>query len=136
MGIGLCLIFLNLQVALTDLPVIEPDIQAWQAISCLTDVDSSDQQDIIDEDKWFAMDKFWHWAMSFSLTGSTYHLAYIRLEQEQTMALVEAISSTLFFGILKEFYDLYTYGLFSYKDIIYDLLGIICGYFVFIHTYA
>lgn len=88
-------------------------------------------EDIADE--WFAMDKFWHWSMSFALVGASYHLANVRLGQEKDIALLEALSFTLVCGLAKEFYDLYNEKLFSFKDLLYDVLGIAAGYFVFIY---
>jgi hypothetical protein len=47
-----------------------------------------------------------------------------------------AIAITIGLGILKELLDLYTYGLFSFTDIIFNLIGIgIYALFNFIRTY-
>jgi uncharacterized protein YfiM (DUF2279 family) len=84
------------------------------------------------EDKWFGMDKFWHWAMAFTLTGSSYHLVHNRINVSDPGAMAISLSGTLFFSILKEFYDLFSYNLFSFKDLCYDVLGMATGYMVFI----
>lgn len=86
-----------------------------------------------EEDRWFGKDKFWHWAMSFTLVGSSYHLIHCRLGEEKTKATTISISFTLGCGLAKEFYDSRSpRGMFSIKDFVYDLLGIATGYFVFI----
>lgn len=84
------------------------------------------------EDKWFGMDKFWHWAMAFTLTGSSYHLIHNQINIPDPGAMTISLSGTLFFSIMKEFYDLFSYNLFSYKDLCYDILGMATGYVVFI----
>ncbi|MBN2531990.1 MAG: hypothetical protein JXB88_03810 [Spirochaetales bacterium] len=84
------------------------------------------------EDEWIGMDKFWHWAMAFTLTGSSYHLVHNQINIDDPLALTISLSGTLFFSILKEFCDLYSYNLFSYKDLCYDILGMATGYAVFI----
>ena len=84
-------------------------------------------------DPWLGMDKLWHWTLSFSLTGSAYHFTADRLQHSPDTAAAESLAFVLLCGILKELYDLYSYGLFSYKDIVFDLAGITCGYFVFIY---
>ena len=84
------------------------------------------------EDDWIAMDKFWHWALSFSLTGSTYHFIHNQLNSADPEAMIISLSSVLVFSVLKEFYDLARYNLFSFKDLCYDVLGMATGYLVFI----
>jgi uncharacterized protein YfiM (DUF2279 family) len=95
-------------------------------------LDDFDKDPDTPEDKWFAMDKFWHWAMAFALTGSSYQLVHNQIDMPDPEATAISLSSTLFFSILKEFYDLYTYNLFSLKDLCYDVLGMATGYMVFI----
>jgi uncharacterized protein YfiM (DUF2279 family) len=95
-------------------------------------LDDFDNEPKSDEDAWIGMDKFWHWALAFTLTGSTYHLMHNQLNTDDPCAAIISVSSTLGFSILKEFYDLATYGLFSFKDLAYDILGISTGYIVFI----
>ncbi len=86
-----------------------------------------------EEDKWFGKDKFWHWAMSFTLVGSSYHFIHCRLGKEETEATTISLSFTLSCGLAKELYDSRSpRGRFSIKDFIYDLLGIATGYLVFI----
>ena len=95
-----------------------------QVIELLDDFDNEPKKD---NDNWIGMDKFWHWAVAFTLTGSTYHLVHNQLHTDDPCASVAAVSSTVGFSVLKEFYDLATYGLFSFKDLAYDMLGISPG---------
>jgi len=88
------------------------------------------------EDKWIGMDKFWHWAMAFALTGSSYHFIRNRIDTPDPDAFILSVSGTLLFSVAKEFYDLARYNLFSYKDLCYDILGIATGYFVFIRDWG
>ena len=98
-------------------------------------LDDFDNEPTKDEDNWIGMDKFWHWALAFTLTGSTYHLVHNQLNIKDPSSAIIAISSTFGFSVLKEFYDLATYGLFSFKDLCYDILGITTGYFVFVMSW-
>jgi uncharacterized protein YfiM (DUF2279 family) len=84
------------------------------------------------KDDWFGMDKFWHWALAFTLTGSSYHFVHNQLHSPDPDATIITVSSVLVFSVVKEFYDLKRYGLFSFKDLVYDSLGIATGYGVFI----
>ena len=84
------------------------------------------------EDNWIGMDKFWHWALAFTLTGSSFHFIHNQLNSPDPEAMVISISSVMIFSVLKEFYDLKSYNLFSFKDLCYDVLGIATGYVVFI----
>jgi len=101
----------------------------------LNTLDDFDAKQKEPEDAWFGIDKFWHWTYGFTLTGSSYHLIHNRFGNSDPLALVISISFTLSCSLLKEFYDLNCYNLFSYKDLIYDILGIITGYFVFIYEW-
>lgn len=106
--------------------------QLIQHTTVLEMLDDFDKDPNNPEDNWFGMDKFWHWAMAFTLTGSSYHLVHNQINIPDPAALAISLSGTLLFSILKEFYDLFSYNLFSYKDLCYDILGMATGYVVFI----
>jgi len=97
------------------------------------DETTSVNKDTAIKDDWFGMDKFWHWSMSFALVGASYHLTNIRLGQDKNTALLETVSFAIACSIAKEFYDVFNEKHFSFKDLVYDALGIITGYFVFIY---
>jgi len=85
-------------------------------------------------DKWFALDKVYHFLVSFSLVGSGYHLLANRIGMKESYATSASIGGTLALGISKEIFDnSRPDDRFSYRDLIYDILGITIGYFVFIH---
>ncbi len=85
-------------------------------------------------DKWFALDKVKHFLVSFSLVGSGYHLLANRIGVEKSYSTAGSIGGTFALGIAKELYDAWLpEDIFSYRDLIYDILGIGIGYFVFIH---
>ncbi len=85
-------------------------------------------------DKWLALDKFYHLAVSFSLVGSTYHLLANRLGVKESYSTTGTITGVFGLGIAKEVYDSSRPDdRFSYRDLIFDLLGIGLGYLVFIH---
>ncbi len=85
-------------------------------------------------DKWVAEDKFWHFGMSFALVGSSYHLFKCRLQREENRATLFSLGGTFSLGVLKELWDMKKpKGYFSYRDLIYNLLGIGVGYLVFIY---
>jgi uncharacterized protein YfiM (DUF2279 family) len=106
--------------------------QSLYGTTVLELLDDFDKDPKNDEDKWIGMDKFWHWAMAFALTGSSYHLIHNQINISDPAAMTISLSGTLFFSILKEVYDLFSYGLFSYKDLCYDIMGMATGYIVFI----
>ncbi|MEO0087674.1 MAG: hypothetical protein ABIK77_05360 [candidate division WOR-3 bacterium] len=86
------------------------------------------------KDRWFSEDKFFHFSVSSLLVGSSYHLLRCRLEKDKKFALPFSLTTTFLIGVGKEIYDKkIKREFFSYKDLIYDLLGIFCGYFLFIY---
>ncbi|MEO0100249.1 MAG: hypothetical protein ABIL00_02870 [candidate division WOR-3 bacterium] len=86
------------------------------------------------QDKWFGEDKFWHFGMSLALVGSSYHLLKCRLKEEKSIATSFSLGGTFSLGILKELWDRKKpKGYFSYRDLLYNLLGIGIGYFLFIY---
>lgn len=85
-------------------------------------------------DKWFALDKVYHLVVSFSLVGSSYHLLANRIGVEKSYSTAGSIGGVFALGIFKEFFDASRPDdRFSYRDLIYDVIGIGIGYFVFIH---
>jgi uncharacterized protein YfiM (DUF2279 family) len=85
------------------------------------------------EDKWLAEDKFWHFSVSLALVGSSYHLFKCRLKEKETSSTFFSLIGTFSLGVVKELWDKKKpNGHFSYRDLIYNLLGIGVGYFLFI----
>ncbi len=86
------------------------------------------------KDNWFGEDKFFHFSVSSLLVGSSYHFLKCRLEKDKNFSSYFSLTTTFFMGILKEIYDKkFKKEFFSYKDLVYNSLGILCGYFLFIH---
>ncbi len=87
-------------------------------------------------DPWLSADKFWHFALSLALTGSSYHFIRCRLNEPENRAAIYSLGFSFGCGLSKELYDSKKpRGYFSYKDLLYDLLGVGAGYLLFIHTY-
>jgi uncharacterized protein YfiM (DUF2279 family) len=85
-------------------------------------------------DNWFSEDKFFHFSVSALLVGSSYHFLKCRINKGEKLSTISSLSSTFLLGIFKEVYDKKVKKeYFSYKDLIYDILGIGCGYLIFIH---
>ncbi len=84
-------------------------------------------------DNWFGRDKFHHFSYSFGLTGLSYHLYHCQLNNPNPEAKYFSISLTTLTGIGKEFYDkIHKKTDFSYKDLIWDAIGITAATFVFL----
>lgn len=84
-------------------------------------------------DRWFVVDKVYHFAVSFSLVGSTYHLLANRIGIRKSHSTAETFAIVFGLGVTKEFYDASLPNEhFSYRDLIFDVLGIGLGYLVFI----
>ena len=85
------------------------------------------------EDRWFALDKLYHLAVSFSLVGSSYHLLANRIGVKETPSTIGSLTGVFSLGLAKEIYDTSRPDdHFSYRDLLFDLLGIGLGYLVFI----
>lgn len=85
------------------------------------------------KDNWFSEDKFFHFSVSALLVGSSYHFLKCRLEKNKEISTTLSLTSTFLLGIFKEIYDKkIKKKYFSYKDLIFDVLGIGCGYLIFI----
>ena len=99
--------------------------------NALSDRGSSGQPD-----RWFAMDKFWHFSASFVTVGAAYQFSTDRVRLSKPWPATLALGGTFTLGVSKEFYDLAGPGKrFSWKDLVADAAGICVGYFVFIHDF-
>ena len=89
-----------------------------------------------EEDRWFAIDKFWHFSASFATVGSAYELSRYRLNMSSPWPTTLSLGGTAVLGVSKEFYDLAgPTKHFSWKDLIADAAGIVVGYVAFIHRF-
>jgi uncharacterized protein YfiM (DUF2279 family) len=87
-------------------------------------------------DRWFAMDKFWHFSASFVTVGAAYHLGENRINLSSPWPTTLALGGTMTLGVCKEFNDLAGPGrYFSWKDLVVDAAGVCAGYFAFIHRF-
>ena len=87
-------------------------------------------------DRWFAMDKFWHFSASFVTVGAAYQFSTDRVSLSKPWPTTLALGGTLTLGLSKEFYDLAGPGKhFSWKDLVADAAGICAGYLAFIHQF-
>ncbi len=88
------------------------------------------------QDRWLAMDKFWHLSASFATVGASHHLCANRLHWNEPVPMSAALAGTFTLGLTKEFCDLAGPNKhFSWKDLTADLVGIGLGYLVFIHDF-
>jgi uncharacterized protein YfiM (DUF2279 family) len=85
------------------------------------------------KDKWFSGDKLLHFSASAAITGLTYHFYVNRLNRPEDRGRVYSVSLTALVGIGKELYDKKKKGYFSWKDLVWDGLGLAVGYFVFVY---
>lgn len=87
-------------------------------------------------DRWFAMDKFWHFSASFVSVGAGYQLFANRFGWNHETSTASAAGGTVTLGICKELYDLFgPTRHFSWKDLAWDAVGTGAGYLVFIHKW-
>jgi uncharacterized protein YfiM (DUF2279 family) len=87
-------------------------------------------------DRWFAIDKFWHFSASFVTVGAAYHLSANRINMPSPWPTSLALGGTLTVGVTKELCDLAGPSKhFSWKDLAADVAGICVGYFAFIHRF-
>ncbi len=87
-------------------------------------------------DRWFAMDKFWHFSASFVTVGAAYHLGANRAKIAAPWPTRLALGGTLTLGVCKELNDLAGPGRhFSWKDLVADAAGVCAGYFAFVHDF-
>jgi putative lipoprotein len=84
-------------------------------------------------DHWFGADKVKHFLLSAFIESASYsalRAAHVRHDP----ALIAASSLTLGVGIGKELYDHHSYGLFSVKDLAWDVAGNAAAASVLAHT--
>ena len=87
-------------------------------------------------DRWFAIDKFWHFSASFVTVGAAYQFSSDRVRLSPPWPTSLALGGTLTVGVTKELCDLAGPSKhFSWKDLVADAAGICVGYFVFIHRF-
>ncbi len=89
--------------------------------------DSTDQNQKVTEDKWLGKDKFKHFVACLYCAGftewiSNHHYGLYKNQSRRTGIIV-----SMSIGIAKEIYDKKRYEKFSWKDIVFDLLGAVCG---------
>ena len=84
------------------------------------------------EDKLFAEDKLKHFSFCFFLTSILYQECKFELKIKEKNSIYIAISTPLTFGIIKEIYDKKSYGVFSLKDIFWDITGVLSATFLII----
>jgi len=79
-------------------------------------------------DKWWGKDKAEHFLVSAFLAGVCYKIYHNELHNREDHSLYFSTGFTLSLGLGKEIYDqTRPQKRFSYKDLIYDLLGIGVG---------
>ena len=87
------------------------------------------------KDAWFSQDKFLHFTACAAIPGLTYNFLVNEKGRDNGTGKVFAVSLTTFIGVGKELYDKDKKGHFSWKDLVWDGLGLIVGYFVFVHDF-
>jgi uncharacterized protein YfiM (DUF2279 family) len=86
-------------------------------------------------DAWFSQDKFLHFGACAAIPGLTYHLYVCRLNRDEHRGKIYSVSLTALAGVGKEIYDKKKNGHFSWKDLVWDGMGLIVGYLLFIHDF-
>lgn len=82
-------------------------------------------------DAWVAHDKFLHCATSTALSGFTYYYMVTHGDKSAEKAQVYALSFTACVGITKEIYDGKKKGCFSWKDLLWNGVGLTVSFFAF-----
>lgn len=86
------------------------------------------------EDKWLGWDKAGHFLISGFLAGSAYSIYHQSFDNDKESSIYFASIFTLSLGVGKELSDMRKpKDKFSYKDLIYDILGISAGLFIVSH---
>ena len=126
-----CLLALTLFAQTT--PTLQPDSLAPRRESINIERSSLGREE---PDRWFAVDKFWHFSASFVTVGAAYHFGANRIRLSSPWPEGLAVGGTLTLGIAKEFNDLAGPSKhFSWKDLVADAAGIGAGYLAFIHDF-
>ena len=82
-------------------------------------------------DKWWGEDKAKHFLVSAFLAGACYKIYHNQWHNKKEHSLYFSTGFTLSLGLGKEIYDnTRPRNKFSYKDLVYDLLGIGVGLFI------
>jgi uncharacterized protein YfiM (DUF2279 family) len=98
----------------------------------LQDTTSTRHDKILKKDEWFGRDKIHHFSYSMGIVGLTYHVSHNQFDNPKCESRLFAVSLATVFGIGKELYDKYwRKGIISYKDIVWDTLGILSGVLLF-----
>jgi uncharacterized protein YfiM (DUF2279 family) len=82
-------------------------------------------------DAWISQDKFLHFAVSTALSGFSYYCFISHDNTERKNARLSSLSLGACAGIAKELYDRNTSGCFSWKDLLWDGIGLAVGFFAF-----
>ena len=83
------------------------------------------------EDKWLAWDKAGHFLISGFLAGSSYSIYHQSFNNDKESSIYFASIFSLSIGTGKEISDMKKpKDRFSYKDLIFDVLGISAGLFI------
>jgi len=86
------------------------------------------------EDKWLGWDKAGHFLISGFLAGSSYSIYHQSFNNDKESSIYFASIFSLSIGVGKEISDMRKpKDKFSYKDIIFDVLGISAGLFIASH---
>ena len=88
-----------------------------------------------DYDSWTSQDKFLHGSASAVIEGVSFYVYSHRLNNPEISGRIYAISFTAAIGLGKEIYDKKRKGIFSWKDLFWDGVGIAVGYFAFVYDY-
>ncbi len=87
------------------------------------------------QDAWFSQDKFLHFSACAALPGLTYNLCVNQQGRDDGTGKVFAVSLTALVSVTKELYDKDKKQRFSWKDLVWDGLGLAVGYFLFVHDF-
>ena len=82
------------------------------------------------QDKFFAEDKFKHFYFNLLLTNFLYFESKYEFKFKKEKSFYLSVSIPLTLSIGKEIIDKRSYGLFSVKDLLWDLFGIMCGIYI------
>jgi len=82
-------------------------------------------------DPFFSKDKIDHLFTTFAITASTslFVKSFIK-DKNETQSLTLSVSVPILFSFGKEIYDNFSDGTVSYKDLLYDFVGIGLGYVI------
>jgi len=85
----------------------------------------------VKEDKWLGWDKAGHFLISAFLAGFSYSIYYKSFDNDKKSSIYFASVFTLSLGAGKEISDMKKpKDRFSYKDLVFDVLGISAGLFI------